>query len=376
MSLRNGAGSSGSVGAERLHRPPAGCVSGSVSHLPLMFTLMAGASVDPCINDNDDHGSAARSVVSDGAAGAERLRRPAGGRTPAGVSQPLSMFMRMADAGACGDVCGSDVGAAVGSVASGGGSVGVGRVCEPVDGGVSVSVSHPFTTVAAMSISEANANPVISGRRDGGRFHVSGAVGGVAVSERIVQGAPGVLSAAWLGVDVPALDADGLRLRLVEIGRAESQLAVAKADALNALAAREGEAAAGHTAAQALSVSGRAARSHVRTAAALSELAATREGLLTGSVPAGHAQLIARAAGDAPVDEQFLVERAERQSHDEFRRTVACHVAERSGDDGASLLGTAASAAFGAGVHQPRHGHDRAERPVRPDQRGAHRRSS
>ncbi|WP_419841892.1 HNH endonuclease [Candidatus Poriferisodalis sp.] len=169
----------------------------------------------------------------------------------------------------------------------------------------------------------------------GGRRHGIRTAGVAAPSARAASGA---LSGRWLRVDVPALDADGLRLRLAEIGRAESQLAAAKADTLNALAAREGEAAAGHTAAQALSVSVRSARSDVKTAAALSELTATRDGLVSGAVPAGHAQMITSAAGDVPVNEQYLVGRAKRESHDEFRRTVARHVADRSGDDGASLL--------------------------------------
>ena len=130
----------------------------------------------------------------------------------------------------------------------------------------------------------------------------------------------------------------GLRSRLGEIGRAESRLAAMKADVLGELARRRGSAGAEHTAKEALSVSGRAARSDVKAAVALGELDATREGLAGGRIPAGHAQLIARAAGDAPIDEAYLAGRAQHEGHDEFRRTVARHVADASRDDGASLL--------------------------------------
>lgn len=140
------------------------------------------------------------------------------------------------------------------------------------------------------------------------------------------------------GVDVSGLCDAGLRSRLGEIGRAESRLAAMKADVLGELARRRGNANAEHTAKETLSVSGRAARSDVKAAVAMGELDATREALADGRAPAGHARLIARAAGDAPVDEVFLAERAQHEGHDEFRRTVARHVAEVSRDDGASLL--------------------------------------
>ncbi|MDE2896571.1 MAG: hypothetical protein OXN87_14395, partial [Chloroflexota bacterium] len=146
-----------------------------------------------------------------------------------------------------------------------------------------------------------------------------------------------------LAVRVDAVDTSGLcdaelRSRLGEIGRAESRLAGMKSDVLGELARRRGNANAEHTAKETLSVSGRMARSDVKDAVALGDLDETRAALADGRVPAGHAQLIARAAGDAPVDEAFLADRAQHEGHDEFRRTVARHVAEVSRDDGASLL--------------------------------------
>ena len=143
----------------------------------------------------------------------------------------------------------------------------------------------------------------------------------------------------WVNaVDVAGLCGEGLRARLGEIARAESRLAVMKADTLGEIARRSGDGAAAWAATDAMSVSGRRARSEVRDAVRLGELEATREGLAAGAVPVGHAQLIARAAGDAPIDEGLLAERATHEGYDEFRRTVARHVADVSRDDGASVL--------------------------------------
>ncbi|WP_420445374.1 HNH endonuclease [Candidatus Poriferisodalis sp.] len=139
-------------------------------------------------------------------------------------------------------------------------------------------------------------------------------------------------------VDVAGLCGEGLRARLGVLARAESRLAAMKADALGEIARRNGDGAAAHAATDAMAVSGRKARGEVRDAVRLGGLDATREGLSAGSVPVGHAQLIARAAGDAPIDDEFLAERARHEGYDEFRRTVARHVADVNRDDGASLL--------------------------------------
>ena len=139
-------------------------------------------------------------------------------------------------------------------------------------------------------------------------------------------------------VDVAGLCGEALQARLGEIARAESGLAAMKADTLGELARRDGDGAAAHAAADAMSVSGRKARSDVRDAVRLGELDATRQGLLAGSVPVGHAHLIARAAGDAAIDDRYLAGRARHEGYDEFRRTVERHVADVNRDDGASVL--------------------------------------
>ena len=139
-------------------------------------------------------------------------------------------------------------------------------------------------------------------------------------------------------VDVAALCGESLQARLGEIARAESGLAAMKADTLSEITRRNGDGAAAHAAVDAMAVSGRRARGEVRDAVRLGELDATRHGLAAGSVPVGHAQLIARAAGDAAIDDEYLAERAGCEGYDEFRRTIARHVADINRDDGASVL--------------------------------------
>ncbi|MDE0675989.1 MAG: DUF222 domain-containing protein [Acidimicrobiaceae bacterium] len=157
----------------------------------------------------------------------------------------------------------------------------------------------------------------------------------------LADGATGVCASGGVRVDsadVSVLCGAGLRARLGEIARAESRLAAMKADTLGEIARRSGDGAAAHAATNEMSVSGRKARSDVRDAVRLGDLDATRDGLAAGSVPVGHAQIIARAAGDAPVDERYLAQRAAHEGYDEFRRTVARHVADVSEDDGVSVL--------------------------------------
>ncbi len=177
------------------------------------------------------------------------------------------------------------------------------------------SLSHPPRTIVLM-----NSDGVL-GAANGGSAGVL-ASGGVRVD----------------AVDVAGLCGQGLQARLGEIARAESGLAAMKADALGEIARRSGDGAAAHAAADVMSVSGRRARGEVRDAVRLAELDATRQGLSAGTVPVGHAQLIARAAGDAAIDDEYLAERAGCEGYDEFRRTVARHVADVNRDDGESVL--------------------------------------
>ena len=139
-------------------------------------------------------------------------------------------------------------------------------------------------------------------------------------------------------VAVSALSDAALHRRLAEIGRATSALAALRSETLRELTRRTDAATAEQTAKDTLRIPGRAARSDVKLSVALGDLDATRSGLEEGTIPDGHAQLIARASTEGPIDEAWLADRAQREGYDQFRRTVARHQAEASADDGASLL--------------------------------------
>ncbi len=139
-------------------------------------------------------------------------------------------------------------------------------------------------------------------------------------------------------VAVSALSDAALHRRLAEIGRATSALAALRSETLRELTRRTDAATAEQTAKDTLRIPGRAARSDVKNSVALGDLDATRSGLEEGTIPDGHAQLIARASTEGPIDEAWLAERAQHEGYDQFRRTVARHQAEASSDDGASLL--------------------------------------
>ncbi len=139
-------------------------------------------------------------------------------------------------------------------------------------------------------------------------------------------------------VAVCELSDSALHRRLAEIGRATSALAALRSETLRELTRRADAATAEQMAKDTLRIPGRAAHSDVKNSVALGGLDATRSGLEEGTIPDGHAQLIARASTEGPIDEAWLAARAQREGYDQFRRTVARHQAEASSDDGASLL--------------------------------------
>ena len=200
----------------------------------------------------------------------------------------------------------------------------------PKHGGPPVRATPPAAVLASDTATGSDHK-----RPPAGTTPLTAAAGGSETRSGAVCASGGVRVDA---VDVAGLCGSGLRARLGEIARAESRLAAMKAATLGEIARRSGDGAAAHAAVNEMAVSGRKARGEVRDAVRLAELDATRAGLAAGTVPVGHAQLIARAAGDAPVDEAMLAAVAPRQGYDEFRRTVARHVAEVSCDGGASVL--------------------------------------
>ncbi|MCY4457282.1 MAG: DUF222 domain-containing protein, partial [Acidimicrobiaceae bacterium] len=119
-------------------------------------------------------------------------------------------------------------------------------------------------------------------------------------------------------VDEVGLSDEGLRSRLKVLGRAESTLAAMKSRALAELSRRHNKRDAQRLVRDELQTSKRDAQRDVETATRLAELPATSGALDSGDIPVGHAQLIARAAGESPIDERLLVETANNEPFDEF----------------------------------------------------------
>ena len=129
-----------------------------------------------------------------------------------------------------------------------------------------------------------------------------------------------------------------MRARLSVIARGESRLAAMKSQALAELNRVVDTLEAQRVATEELGSSKRDAKRDVETASRLEELPATSEALESGEIPAGHARLIARAAGEGDISEPELVDAATKQSFDEFAKTVRRHQQDQSPDDGQSLL--------------------------------------
>ncbi len=139
-------------------------------------------------------------------------------------------------------------------------------------------------------------------------------------------------------VEVAGLSEEGLRSRLGLIGRGESRLAAMKSQVLAELGRRMNKAEAQRIASDELQSSGREAKRDVETAVQLAQLPDTTGALASGDIPPAHARLIARAAGEGPVDEGVLVTAARDENFDQFAKTVKRHQQDQSADDGQTLL--------------------------------------
>ena len=137
---------------------------------------------------------------------------------------------------------------------------------------------------------------------------------------------------------VGGLSEQALRSHLGLIRRGESRLAARKSVVLAELSRRSSKAEAQRIASEELLASGRDARREVETATQLAELPDTASGLASGEIPASHAHLIARAAGEGPIEEAELAEAARCEQYDEFAKTVRRHQLDRSDDDGEAIL--------------------------------------
>ncbi len=140
----------------------------------------------------------------------------------------------------------------------------------------------------------------------------------------------------WLASPPPSLhkvDLQVLQERLAFMGRARCSLAAAEAELVAEIARRDGDAAAEETLCRVQKRSRSGARKAVKTAAQLGWAPGVAEKLADGAITPEAAGLILDAAdGETPVDHGALLDAAEEEPDDLFRRTVKEHVDERASE--------------------------------------------
>ena len=138
----------------------------------------------------------------------------------------------------------------------------------------------------------------------------------------------------WLGSppEWPQVDLSVLRDCLGFVGRARASLAALEADVVAEVARREGDAATEEILRQNQKRSRTGARKAVKTAAQLQWAPKVADKLADGSITPEAAGLILDTDADTPVDQRKLLEAAEQQPDDVFRRTLKDHVNERTSE--------------------------------------------
>ena len=137
----------------------------------------------------------------------------------------------------------------------------------------------------------------------------------------------------WLASPPPLLhkvDLDVLQERLVFMGRARACLAALEADVVAEVSRREGDAAAEETLRRTQKRSRRGARKAVKVAAQLEWAPNVADKLADGAITPEAAGLILDAEG--PVDQRELLDAAETEPEDLFRKTLKEHVNERTSE--------------------------------------------
>ena len=140
----------------------------------------------------------------------------------------------------------------------------------------------------------------------------------------------------WLASPPPLLhkvDLEVLQERLGFMGRARASLAAAEADVIAEISRREGDAAAEETVRRTQKRSRAGARKAVKVAAQLEWAPRVADKLADGAITPEAAGLILDAAGETPVDHGVLLQAAEEEPDDLFRRTLKEHVNERTNQE-------------------------------------------
>ena len=140
----------------------------------------------------------------------------------------------------------------------------------------------------------------------------------------------------WQSSPMPprGLDLAELRERLCLVGRAKASLAAFEADVVGEITRLEGEAGASEIVRRDQKRSRGDAKRVVKTAAQLEWAPRVAERLAAGAITPEAAGLIADAASSGvPVDQNLLLDAAESEPDDLFRRILKEHVNERTSDE-------------------------------------------
>ena len=133
-------------------------------------------------------------------------------------------------------------------------------------------------------------------------------------------------------VSLRGVDLAVLRERLRLVGRARASLAAFEAGLVGEIARQEGEAQAEEILRRDQKRSLGGARKAVKTAAQLEWMPGVAEKLADGAITPEAASLIAEAAKETAVDQNFLLAAAEKEADDLFRRTLKRHVNEQTSE--------------------------------------------
>ena len=136
----------------------------------------------------------------------------------------------------------------------------------------------------------------------------------------------------WLDSPPPwhEVDLEVVTERLGFVGRARASLAALEAGLVAEVSRRKGDAAAEEIVRREQKRSRRGARKAVKTAAQLEWAPKVAGKLADGSITPEAAELILDAAADTTVDQGELLEAAESEPEDQFRRTLKDHLNERT----------------------------------------------
>ena len=139
----------------------------------------------------------------------------------------------------------------------------------------------------------------------------------------------------WLGLPKPlrGVDVEELRGHVRHVGRTRAALAAIEADLVSEIARQEGDAAAEEILRREQKRSRSGARKAVKTAAQLEWAPTVAEKLAEGAITPEAAGLILDADGEAPVDQRVLLDAAETEPEDQFRRTLKEHINQRTSEE-------------------------------------------